>query len=62
MDTLENYIYNATNGPITLAMNVIAFCFTDTAFWQRSLMPSVIILNDFTTYTNFIITCRGIFK
>jgi hypothetical protein len=37
------------------AMNVVAFCFTKTALWQGSVVPSFIAMNNFTAYTGLIV-------
>ena len=50
------------DGTAALTMNVIAIRFTDAAFWQRSLVPSVIVLNHFTADADIIVACRSKLK
>lgn len=51
-----------TNRLIALTMNVIASCFTNTALWQRNIMPCMVHVNDFTTHAGFVVACTRIFK
>ena len=48
--------------PIAWTMNVVAIRLTNATLWQRNTIPSIIVMNHFTTHTDIIVTRRGKLK